>query len=164
MPASVTWGLLASWVIHDIEEVATVAGFAETSERRFGRPLPVTPEQLAVAVGAVGVVVAAASARGAATGGRSWLFRQVLLAHAAHSAWHVGASVVVRGYTPGVVTAAAVVAPRGWWALHRLRTSGEWSGSEQVAQLRTAVPGAVAATLGAHLLARGVLRLARARA
>lgn len=156
---AVTWGLFVSWLVHDAEEVATVGAFAETYEQRFGRRLPVSPEQMAVAVTAVGMLVAAASARGVRTEGRSWLFRQVLLAHATHSLWHVSASVVVRDYTPGVVTAATLVAPHGWWALSELRTAGNWAGSDQLAQLRTAVPGAVAATLAAHLVAREVLRL-----
>ena len=157
VPPAVTWGLLASWLVHDLEEVATVGAFARDLERRSGRRLPVSPEQMAAAVTAIGLVVAVASARGASSDGRSVLFRQVLLAHAAHSAWHVGASVAMRRYTPGVVTAVAVVAPHGWWALRHLRGTG-WSGSSQLAQLRTAVPGAAVAALVAHLLAHEVLR------
>lgn len=158
MHPAVTWGLLVSWLVHDLEEVATVGAFAQTYERRFGRRLPVSPQRMAVAVGAIGTLVVIASVRGASSGGRSTLFRRVLLAHAAHSVWHVGASMVMHGYTPGVVTAAGLVGPHGWWALHRLRTDGSWSASDQLLELRTAVPGAVVATLTAHLLAREVLR------
>lgn len=155
---AVTWGLLVSWLVHDLEEVATVGAFAHAYERRFGRRLPVTPEQMAVAVTVMGLLVGVASARGASSGGRSTLFRQVLLAHAAHSVSHVGASVVMRSYTPGVVSAAAVVGPHGWWALRRLRETGSWAGADQLVQLRTAVPGAVVAAVAAHLLAREILR------
>jgi hypothetical protein len=155
---AVTWGLFVSWLVHDLEEVATVGAFAREYERRFGRRFPVSPEQMAVAVTAVGLLVGVASARGVSTGGRSTLFRQVLLAHAAHSAWHVAASIVTHGYTPGVVTATTVVGPHGWWALRHLRETEGWAGSDQLAQLRTAVPGAVVAALTAHLLARQVLR------
>lgn len=155
---AVTWGLFLSWLVHDLEEVATVGAFARTYEQRFGRRLPVSPEQMAVAVTAIGLLVGVASARGASSGGRSTLFRQVLLAHAVHSAGHLGASVVMHGYTPGVVTATALVGPHGWWALGRLRETGDWAGSDQLAALRTAVPGAVVAALTAHLLAREVLR------
>lgn len=154
---AVTWGLLVSWLVHDTEEVATVRAFAPAYEQRFGRRFPVSPGQMALAVTAVGLLVGVASVRGASTGGRSTLFRQVLLAHTVHSAWHVGASAVMRGYTPGVVTAAAVVGPHGWWALRRLRQTGSWTGSEQLVQLGTAVPGAAVAVLGAQLLARRAL-------
>lgn len=158
MHPAVTWGLLISWLVHDLEEVATVGAFAGAYERRFGRRLPVSPEQMAVAVTAIGLLVVVASARGVASGGRSTLFRRVLLAHAAHSTWHVGASLMMHGYTPGVVTATAVVGPHGWWALRRLRKTESWTGSDQLVELRIAVPGAVAAALTAHALAREVLR------
>lgn len=158
MHPAVTWGLLVSWVVHDLEEVATVGAFVRAYERRSGHRLPVSPEQMAVAVTTIGFLVGVASARGVATGGRSTLFRRVLLAHTAHSTWHVGASVAMHGYTPGVVTATTMVAPHGWWALRRLRETAGWAGSDQLAQLRTAVPGAAVAALAAHLLAREVLR------
>ncbi len=158
MHPAVTWGLFISWLVHDLEEVATVGAFAREYERRFDRRLPVSPEQMAMAVTAIGFLVGIAAARGASSEGRSRLFRQVLLAHAAHSAWHVGASVAMRSYTPGVVTATAVVGPHGWWALRRLRETDGWAGSDQLAQLRTALPGAAVAAFTAHLLAREVLR------
>jgi hypothetical protein len=49
------------------------------------------------------------------------LFRQLLLSHAAHSAWYLGASTVMRGYTLAVMTATAAVGPHGWLALRHLR-------------------------------------------
>lgn len=158
VPPGVTWGLLVSWLVHDLEEVATVAAFVDAYEQRAGRRFPVSPEQMAAAVTTIGLLVVVASVRGATSGGRSTLFRRVLLAHAAHSAWHVGASLALRAYTPGVVTAAAVVGPHGWWALRRLRETQGWAGSAQLGELRTVVPGAVAAVLGAHLVARQVVR------
>jgi hypothetical protein len=130
---------------------------AAAYERRFGRRLPVSPEQMPVAVPAIGLLIVVASVRGVSSEGRSTLFRRVLLAHAAHSAWHVGASIVLHGYTPGVVTATAVVGPHGWWALRRLRKSQSWTGSEQMIELRTAVPGPVVATLAANVVAPEVL-------
>jgi hypothetical protein len=161
MHPAVTWGLFISWLVHDLEEVATVGAFARAYERRFDRRLPVSPEQMATAVTAIGFLVGIAAVRGVSTDGRSTLFRQVLLAHAAHSAWHVSASVAMRSYTPGVVTATAVVGPHGWWALRRLREADGWVGSEQLIQLRTALPGAAVVALTAHLVAREVLRRRR---
>ncbi|HEX2892867.1 MAG TPA: HXXEE domain-containing protein [Marmoricola sp.] len=158
MNRAVTWGLLASWVVHDVEEVATIGSYAAAYERRCGRPFAVQPDQMALAVTSIGAVVSVAAARGAASGGRSTMFRQVLLAHAAHSVWHVAASAVTRSYTPGVVTAVAVVAPHGWWALARLRQNRTWTAADQLVQLRTAVPGAALAVVSAQLLARRAVR------
>ncbi|CAL9362938.1 hypothetical protein SUDANB95_00703 [Actinosynnema sp. ALI-1.44] len=115
----VTWGLLAAWVVHDLEELATMPGW--TREKRV---VPTTPTQAVIAIGLMGGVFTAAAAAGARTGGRSPFFQTVLTGFGLHSATHVAASLVFRGYTPGVITAPTVVAPFTLWALRRLRREG----------------------------------------
>ncbi|QFZ22671.1 HXXEE domain-containing protein [Saccharothrix syringae] len=116
----VTWGLLAAWVVHDLEELVTTARWT----RRQPRVPTTTAPHAATAIGLVGVVVAAAAADGARTGGRSPFFQAVLTGFGLHSVTHVLGSAVFRGYTPGVVTAPVVVAPFSVWAIRQLRRAG----------------------------------------
>ncbi len=135
MPAAVTWGLLAAWAIHDTEELITMGGWVDRARPRLRRRFPrvpdrvwdlmrVTPAQAAIAIGAVGVVVAAAAADGARTGGRSRFYQAALLGFGLHTGSHVAQSAITGGYTPGVVTAPIVAAPFSIWAVRRLRRAG----------------------------------------
>ncbi|GAA3130422.1 hypothetical protein GCM10010466_21360 [Planomonospora alba] len=169
LPAAATWGLLAAWAVHDGEELLTMSGWAERALPRLRERFPqvpdqvwdrlrVTPAQAAIAIGAMGGLVATASARGAATGGRSRLYQAVLAGFGLHSITHVAQAVATRGYTPGVVTAPLVVAPFSLWAWRRLREAGvptDGGGSAVWALL--ALPAAAGAC---HAVAR---RLAPAR-
>ncbi len=120
--------------------------------RRFGRvPGPlrrvaeVSPRQMGIAVSVVGTGVAAVSAlalvdlagaeRQAASGVRpdgaaaadpraQRLFRAVLMAFTAHGLTHLASSVVLRAYTPGVLTVPLVIAPYSVWAWRTLARSG----------------------------------------
>lgn len=163
LPAAATWGLLAAWAIHDAEEFATMGDWMKRARpglrKRFPRVpervwdrLDVHPAQARVAIGAMGIVVAAAAARGARTGGHSRFYQAALVGFGLHAATHVAQSVAVRGYTPGVVTAPIVVAPFSLWAWRRLgRADVPRNG-------RTALTGAAlllpAALVGCHTLAR----------
>ncbi|WP_433291711.1 HXXEE domain-containing protein [Actinoplanes sp. CA-030573] len=135
VPATVTWGLLAAWLIHDTEELLTMPGWVDRARPRLRRRLPwvpdrvwdgmrVTPAQTAIAIGAMGVLVAAASARGARSGGRSPFYQAALVGFGVHGAGHVAQSVLTGGYTPGVVTAPVVAGPFALWAAGRLRKAG----------------------------------------
>lgn len=77
-----------------------------------------------VAIALVGILVALAAWDGARTGGASPFFQLVLAGFGLHALIHVGQSALLRGYTPGVVTAVLVVAPFGWWAWGRLADAG----------------------------------------
>lgn len=116
----VTWGLLAAWVVHDLEELVTMARW---TRRHRHVPTTTTPEA-AIAIGVVGVVVAAAAADGARTDGRSRFFQSVLAGFGLHAVTHVASSAVFRSYTPGVLTAPTVVAPFSLWAFRRLSRAG----------------------------------------
>ncbi len=118
----VTWGLLAAWAVHDLEELATMARW--TRGRKYV-PTTTTPEAaIAIGVVGVGVVVAAAAADGARTCGRSKFFQSALTGFGLHAVTHVASSAVCRGYTPGVLTAPTVVAPFAWWAPRRPKRAG----------------------------------------
>lgn len=128
---AVTWGLFTVWVIHDVEEALTMPAFFERRRSRLRQRWPGMPGWLArrlspsraqiwMAIGLVGLIVLAAAATGAATGGRSFFFQAVLAAFGLHALAHAGQALAVRGYAPGVITAVILVAPFSWWAWHQL--------------------------------------------
>ncbi|WP_405688741.1 HXXEE domain-containing protein [Streptomyces sp. NBC_00057] len=172
-----TWGLLAAWVANDLEELATMAGWARSARPRLQERFPKVPERVwarmdlsqrdvDVAIGLMGGVVAAASADGARTGGRSPFFRTVLVGFGLHGAVHMVQSLAYRGYTPGVATAPAVVVPYSLWAVRRLKTAGiEIGGVGAAAATLALLPVAVAGVHGlAHRLNRPHRRGARTAA
>ncbi|MEV8453562.1 HXXEE domain-containing protein [Streptomyces sp. NPDC052095] len=168
---AVTWGLLAAWAVHDLEELATMARWARAARPVLRERFPRLPEtvlermevsqrEAGVAIGLMGGLVAAAAADGARTGGRSRFFRAALVGFGAHGGVHLAQSVVYRGYTPGVVTAPVVVVPYTVWALRRLRAAGVGSGGARTgAAALVLLPAALG---GVHALARRTGRRGRA--
>ncbi|MFI7700790.1 HXXEE domain-containing protein [Nonomuraea sp. NPDC049480] len=132
VPATVTWGLLAAWAVHDAEELATMARWARAARPRLEQRLPWVPwdrlevsqRHVNVAIGLMGGVMAGAAALGARTGGRSAVFQAALAGFGAHGVTHLAQAAVTRGYTPGAVTAPVVVIPFSVWAWRRLRAAG----------------------------------------
>jgi hypothetical protein len=132
VPATVTWGLLAAWMVHDAEELATMARWTREARPRLERLCPGIPwhrlemsqRQANAAIGLMGGLVAGASAAGAVSGGRSPLFQATLAGFGLHGIAHLAQSAATRGYTPGVVTAPLVVIPFSAWAWLRLRNAG----------------------------------------
>jgi Protein of unknown function with HXXEE motif len=134
---TITWGLLAAWTVHDLEEVLAFGpwqrsgGLGRMCVRlpfvpgaAFDAAERITPRRYALAVGLVGGVMAAASARGAATGGRSPLFQGLLTGFGMHAFTHAGWSLAAGGYTPGVATTPTIVVPFSCLAIRRLRRAG----------------------------------------
>ncbi|MEU3216627.1 HXXEE domain-containing protein [Streptomyces sp. NPDC006971] len=164
---AVAWGLLAAWVANDLEELVTMAGWARSAGPRLRERFPRVPERVwarmdlsqreaGVAIGLVGAVVAAASADGARTGGRSPFFRTVLAGFGLHGVAHMAQSLAYRGYTPGVATAPTVVVPYSLWAARRLRAAGIGICAGRVSAVAPVMLPAVVA--GAHVLARRITR------
>ncbi|WP_432890529.1 HXXEE domain-containing protein [Kribbella sp. CA-245084] len=118
----VAWGLLGAWIVHDLEELATMPSFS----RQPGLPpfVRTSRREAATAIGLTGVAMAAASAAGAATGGRSKFFQASLLGFGLHAGTHIAQSVVLRRYTPGLVTTPLVVIPFSVWAWRQLKAEG----------------------------------------
>lgn len=129
----VALGLFGSWVIHDLEELATMAATSRKVLSRLPGWVPVPPElrrdglpqaQVNLAIGLMGVAVAAAAVSGVRSGGRSWLFRSALVGYGLHGFGHLAAATALRGYSTGVVTAPTVVIPYWLWARRVLRREG----------------------------------------
>ena len=120
------WGLLAAWMIHDLEELATMPSFSQSEDlpRPLAKVLPMSRTEAATAIGITGVAIAAASAAGAATGGRSRFFQATLFGFGLHAGTHIAQSLALRRYTPGLVTTPLVVIPFSVWAWRRLRAEG----------------------------------------
>ncbi|GAA3384782.1 HXXEE domain-containing protein [Cryptosporangium minutisporangium] len=162
-----TWGLFAAWLVHDVEEAATMSRWAQRARpelaarfpavpERAWRVLDVTPAQAGIAIGSVGVVMAAAAADGARTGGRSGFYQAALVGFGLHALSHLGASAAARGYTPGVVTTPLVVAPFSIWAWRKLGAAGvPRKGGPSTWWAVAALPLTVG---GGHALARWVTR------
>ncbi|GAA3851452.1 HXXEE domain-containing protein [Streptomyces sedi] len=170
---AVAWGLLAAFAVHDLEELATMPGWAAAQVERLRARHPDVPEQVwsalrvtpahtATAIGLMGLVVGAAAAEGARTGGRSPFFQTVVAGFGLHAASHVAQSAALRRYTPGVVTAPLIVAPYAAWAWRASRRAGVLREVDARGALTSALafPLAIA---GVHAAAFGIGRLARAR-
>lgn len=152
MPRNGPSALLLAWALHDVEEAMAFPVACERAADATGvEQLRMDHRQSWVAVGLMGVLVAAACRAGATRGGGSRLYRAVVAGLGAHVVSHVGASVAQRGYTPGVVTALPVMLPGAALARRELAREGT--------PLRPAdyVRGAallVPAALVCHLVAR----------
>ncbi|ANP52800.1 hypothetical protein J2Z21_000338 [Streptomyces griseochromogenes] len=167
--ASVTFGLLAAWAVHDAEEVVMVPRWVRTQVPELRKKFPRVPEtawrqleavdgrEFTTAVAAMAVVLAACAADGQRTGGRSAVYQTALNAFGLHGVVHLAQAAAFRGYTPGSVTTPLVVLPFTLWARGRLRRAGVL----RPARPRDVVQGlafATAAAVGTHAVARRVLR------
>lgn len=158
LPAWTTWGLLLAWTVHDAEELATMSRFS----RKSPAWLPELDQaHVTTAIGLMGGLVAAASAAGARTGGRSGLYQTVLVGFGMHAVSHVAQSVVLRRYTPGLVTAPLVVAPFSLLAVRALRDRG--IELEQGPGSFAWLPVALGGVHGAAFLLRRAARSVRSR-
>lgn len=166
-------GLLAAWIVHDLEEVVAMPGWARSRLPELRRRHPSVPDfvwrqlevdgrEFALAVGVMGGVVAAASVDGVRTGGRSAVFQAALTGFGLHGVVHLAQAALARGYTPGSVTSGLVVIPYTLWARAQLQRRGVL----RPARASDAVLGlglAAAAIAGAHAVSRALLRKRRRR-
>lgn len=165
---SVTFGLLAAWALHDAEELATLPRWLRSNAPKLRRRFPAVPEgvwqraesldgrEFALAVGLVGTAVAAASAAGLATGGRSAVYQTALNGFGLHGLVHLAQSAAVRGYTPGAATSPLLVVPFTLWARGRLRRAGVLRPARP-REVALGLGFAAAATVASHAVARRVL-------
>lgn len=163
---AVTLGLLAAWAAHDAEEVAALPGWLRRNVPALRERFPAVPEavwrragslhtrEFAVAVGVMGAVVAATSAAGYATGGRSAVYQTALNGFGLHGLVHLAQAAVVRGYTPGAATSPVLVVPFTLWARRRLRRAGVLRPARRDLALGLGLAGA--ATAVSHAVARRV--------
>lgn len=100
----------------------------------------------------MGLIVLAASARGAQTGGRSPFFQSALFGFGAHGFGHLALTALHRGYTPGVATAPTVVIPYSLWAWRELGRAGVRRDGSRACGGGLMIPVALAAVHGAARL------------
>lgn len=125
-----TLGLFVSWLMHDLEEYATMPGrphpfvgalpFLPDDVRRDG----LSREQVYVALSMTGVLMAAASIDGYRTRGRSGFYQSMLFGYGMHAFIHLGSAALARGYTSGSATALPVVLPFWLFARKALQADG----------------------------------------
>ena len=116
------------FLLHDLEEIATVESWTRTHRDVFPEPirahLPVSTADFTVGVAIIFAIFLLASAVDAprVRAGKAPRFSLVLIALLVLNAFtHVLQAIVMRGYTPGVVTSILLVIPYGWlvWTSHR---------------------------------------------
>src|SRR5690625_7537804 len=117
--------LFASWVLHDIEEALTFPSTTGHLAELTGLDaLRMNTKQTAAAIGLVGAVLACAGVRGAKTHGASPLYRYAVAGLEGHVFTHLVASVLLRRYTAGVITAVPVMWPGAAFARRELAAAG----------------------------------------
>jgi Protein of unknown function with HXXEE motif len=126
-------GLFAAWACHDLEELFTMRETSRVVASRMPSWVPIPDDvrhhglaqqhvQLAIAL--MGTYVAAVSAVGVRSRGRSHLFRGGLLAFGLHGFGHIGVTAAVRQYSSGVATSPTIVIPYWLWARRALAREG----------------------------------------
>ena len=164
------WLLPLAFVIHDGEEVLTMPGWiaahrplleriAHTgaAARRVVDNLPTTTAQVAVAVAvelAVLLLATVLVAREPRPGFAVHFYAAALGVFTAHSLTHVGQTLLLGAYTPGVVTAALVVPPAGVYLYRRLFEAGLLSRQGAVLAALAGAAGIGPLLLTAHRLGR----------
>jgi Protein of unknown function with HXXEE motif len=143
-----TAGLFVAWMVHDLEELATMTDTSRTMLQQLPDWMPVpdsirqqglTTRYLVTGIATIGLIVAAAAVRGYRTQGRSAFYQNTLLAFGVHGLGHLAVSLLTRGYTSGVATAPLVLL--FWlWATRALEEAGVPS--------RRSLPAAIALLAG----------------
>lgn len=144
--------LFSAWLLHDVEEATTFPATCERLAAQTGiQQLRMTPRQSWIAVGLMGLLAAAACARGVAESGDSRFYRAVAAGLEARVGTHLLASILQRGYTAGVVSAVLAMLPGTVIARRELARCGlDISVRDTAAGIAILVPAAAAC----HVLAR----------
>jgi Protein of unknown function with HXXEE motif len=130
---TISLGLFAAWACHDLEELFTMRETSRAVAARIPDSVPVpedvrqgglSQQHVQLAMALMGTYVAAASAVGVRSRGRSHLFRGVLLAFGLHGFGHIGLTAALRQYTSGVATSPTIVIPYWLWARRALAREG----------------------------------------
>ncbi|SUV33068.1 Uncharacterised protein [Bacteroides pyogenes] len=116
--------MTGAWCVHNLEEALTMPAWMREHYDIFFACLPVSEKML---IGgfpyAIVIVTALLMIFAYMVAGREWdnrILAVALGAFALNSIQHVAVSVIVRGYSPGVVTALFVNLPLSFYILKRL--------------------------------------------
>lgn len=167
---SALWLLPLVFVIHDGEEILTMPRWIAAhrplleriadkspAARRVVANLPTTTAQVAVAVAvelAVFLLATWLVARDPRPGFALYLYAAVLGAFTAHSVTHLGQTVLLRAYTPGVVSAVLLVPQVGVIIYKRLFEAGLLSRRSALLSAAAGVLAVVPLLLTAHFVGR----------
>jgi hypothetical protein len=155
-----TTGLFVAWMVHDLEELLTMSDTSRTLLLQLPDWTPVpdsiqqqglTTRYLATGIATIGLIIAAAAARGYRTQGRSAFYQNTMLAFGLHGLGHLALSLLTRGYTSGVATAPMVVV--FWlWATRALEEAGVTNRRSLRAAIAVLVGSLAVGHLTAYLL------------
>src|SRR5699024_6104485 len=163
--------LFASGVRHDIEAALTFPSTTEDLAELTGSDvLRMNTKQRAAAIGLGGAVHACAGGRGAKTHGPAALYRDAVAGLAGHVFTHRVASVLLRRYPAGVITAVPVMWPGAAFARRELAAVGrpldnaEWRrGGMVMAAVALSAHCAVRVDWSARIRSRRSNRTSRSR-
>lgn len=129
----VLWLLPVSWLVHDLEEIATIETWSRYWERvglddasgvrrRLVGTIASTRRRFTIAVAIVGSVVVGATVASVVDpdGIGLVVYATILGGYFLHAFVHLAQSIVLRGYTPGLVTALVLVVPSSLYLYWRL--------------------------------------------
>jgi len=164
------WLLPLAFVIHDGEEILTMPRWiaehrplleriAHTGApaRRVVDNLPTTTAQVAVAVAVELAVLLFATvlfSRGPRPGAALYFYAAALGVFTAHSLTHLGQTLLLGAYTPGVVTAVLIVPAAGVYLYKHLFEAGLLTRRSAWLSGLAGVVGIVPLLLTAHLIGR----------
>jgi Protein of unknown function with HXXEE motif len=155
----VSLGLLLTWAVSDIEELCTMSRSSQQILARLPAWVPVpgplrragiSDSQFLAVFGLMAPVMGTATVLGIRSGGRSAIFRGVLLGFGLHGFGHLAMAAAARQYVSGAVTAPTMVIPYWLWARRELARDGIRDADRQTLAIAAA---GVPLALGLHSLA-----------
>jgi len=123
----VIWAFPVAFFIHDLEEILTMERFGRENRERFPKFVrniaTIDTRQFTIAVVVLFVMTLVASYLATRSPRQMDLFIVLLAIFFVHAFWHIAFSIILRQYTPGVITTVPVVLPYSLYALYRLFTA-----------------------------------------
>jgi hypothetical protein len=166
------WLMPATFIVHDSEEILTMPSWIARHEptlqairrlapfgSRIVANLPRTTGAVAAAVAVeliVIVIVTAWLARHPRRGLPLDIYSAILGLFVGHSVTHAGLAILVRGYTPGVVTAVVLIPPMGVYLYGRLLDSNLVTWRSAIATAAVGMLAFVPAVLAAQYAGRNL--------
>lgn len=162
------WSFPAVFLVHDSEEILTAEWFWR--ENRDTLPIPtsikdrieITTPQMAAAVLCVFAVVLSstyvATKPSIKAGPRLEYFNASVATLFLNSLQHTVQTLMIRKYTPGVVSAVSVALPYTMYVFYRLRKEELVDGSDLRRSLRVGGLSAIPSVLAAHVAGRLLVR------
>jgi Protein of unknown function with HXXEE motif len=172
--STLVWCFPMAFLIHDAEEILAMPWWTRVNQARLARlaasnriyrlaarVLDISRARFVVGVAFVFTLVAAAtlvSIRALGEGRHLDLFTMAVLTLLVNAFTHIGSSLILRSYTPGVATAVLVLLPYCKYTLHRLSVSGQAGSTAGGPVIAIAAAAMCVVVVAAHLFARRLVR------